>query len=272
MLRRNCTGYREWKVRVPQIEGETGSLYYRGSGNGPETVVLLHDFFGTHQSWFSLQSELSRYFTTISPDLRGHGRSTSRQADLSITSMVTDVERLVSHVGAERVHLVGCSHGAVIGLHLARTRPEMVRSLVVTSVPDLDDPDVIAYGRKYAATVFPRLEAELDQRHDEGRSGYSRNVLLSAFVASLDTPPDDHLAALRLAHQIQCPVLILNGDRDPVLAPERVIQLMRRLPAARLGILPDTGHLAHHESPARYAEFVLDHLWRVLAAPDPHEP
>ena len=247
---------------MPTIERESGSVYFNVRGNGPSTVVLLHDFFGTHRSWTMVQAQLSRYFTVIAPDLRGHGRSALRQGEMSVTAMSDDVSAVLDNMDISTAHVIGCSHGAVVAMHMARTAPERVASIVITSVPDLNDPDIIDYGRQYASTVFPRLEARLDEEHGEQRPGYSREILLKRFTQSLEHPPDDHLDAVRKADEISQPVLILGGDDDPVMIPDRALSLWRRMQSANLGIIPDTGHLAHQESPATYTGMVLDYLWR----------
>ena len=247
---------------MPKIDRELGTLYYRARGAGPETVVLLHDYFGTHQSWDYQILQLSRYFLVLAPDLRGHGKSESRDGGLAINDMAEDVIAMLGNIGIERAHIVGCSHGAVVALHLARCAANRVATIVVTSVPDLADPEVIAYGREYVSQVYPRLETELEQIHGTGSGGYTRDVLLRNFVQSLDTPPDDHLDALGKASSIQVPTLVLGGDRDPVMPPERALQLARTIPDAELGILPNTGHLVHRESPALFTETLLDYIWR----------
>jgi pimeloyl-ACP methyl ester carboxylesterase len=250
---------------VPTINRDFGAMYFKARGNGDHTVVLLHDFFGTHRTWNSLQMQLSRYFLVIAPDLRAHGKSSLESGDLSISAMSGDIAAILDHIRVPRAHFVGCSHGAVIAMHMARTMADRVESIVVTSIPDLNQPEVIKYGRQYATSVFPRLEEDLDELHGGLRQGYSRDILLASFVEALESPPDDHKDAVSKAHELECPVLMLSGDSDPVMSVERTLALMRRIPVANLGILPDTGHLAHQESPIIYAEAVLDHLWRQPA-------
>jgi pimeloyl-ACP methyl ester carboxylesterase len=253
------------EAAVPTIDRDFGEMYFRVRGRGSHAVVLLHDFFGTHRTWNALQMQLSRYFLVIAPDLRGHGKSTVESGDLSISAMSGDIKAILDHMGVPRTHLIGCSHGAVIAMHMARTMAERVESIVVTSIPDLNEPEVIAYGHQYAASVFPRLEEELDELHGGLRQGYSRDTLLASFVEAIEDPPSDHRDAVNKANEITCPVLMLSGDSDPVMSAERALALMRRIPEANLGMLPDTSHLAHQESPAMYTEAVLDHLWRYRA-------
>ena len=248
---------------MPKFDRNFGTLYYRARGEGPETVVLLHDFFGTHQSWDFQLLQLSRYFLVLAPDLRGHGKSPLRDSSMTISDMADDVIAMLDNTGSNRAHIVGCSHGAVVALHLARCAANRVASIAVTSAPDLSNPEVIAYGREYASHVYPRLEAELEQVHGTNSDGYTRDALLRNFVQSLDSPPDDHLDALEKAAEIQVPTLVLGGDRDPVMPPERALHLAQTIPDAELGILPNTGHLAHRETPSLYTETLLDYIWRI---------
>jgi 3-oxoadipate enol-lactonase len=247
---------------MPAISLEFGTLYYRARGSGPETVVLLHDYFGTHRGWSALQLQLSRYALVLAPDLRGHGQSVLQRGDLGISSMSQDMIALLDQLEIDRAHFVGCSHGAVIAMHLARRNADRVASIVITSVPDLNDLETIEYGRQYVTNVFPRLEADLARIHGDGESDYVRETLLRNFEESLEHPPQDHLDVFLKAHEIQCPALVLGGDSDPVMGPERAIQLMRKIPSAQLSILQNAGHLAHEDAPGLYADSVLDHLLR----------
>jgi pimeloyl-ACP methyl ester carboxylesterase len=53
-------------------------------------------------------------------------------------------------------------------------------------------------------------------------------------------------------------VSLIYGDHDWSRPPERETNLAR-LPGARSISLPDTGHFAALEQPARVAEILLDH-------------
>ncbi len=247
---------------MPQIPREFGTLYYRARGEGPECIVLLHDYFGTHQSWDVQALQCSRYMLVLAPDLRAHGKSVLNQGGMSIREMAEDILAMLDDADVDRAHLAGCSHGAVIALHLARMSPERVASITVTSIPDLAEPDVIEYGKQFVSSVYPRLEAELAEIHGSRAEGYVREILLASFRQSLESPPDDHLDALAKADEIGVPTLVLGGDRDPVMPPTQALRLARRINGAEFGILPQTGHLAHRESPVLYTEHVRDFILR----------
>jgi 3-oxoadipate enol-lactonase len=247
---------------MPKIEREFGQLYYRVRGKESRAVVLLHDFFGTHESWLYQQLHLSRHCLTLAPDLRGHGRSILRDGTMTVSQMADDVIAMLDDVGVDDAHLVGCSHGGVIGLHLARTAPDRIASIVVTSVPEITHPDVIKYGKMYLETIYPSIESDLARTHGNGDVDYVRAVLRSAFEAILESPHSDHQAAIEQAGEISVPALVLGGSQDPVMPPDQALKLASTIPGAELGILPAAGHLAHRDFPSLYTEIVLDHVLR----------
>ena len=64
------------------VAGTTGfaqvnqtSLRYQLSGNGPRTIVLLHELGMSLESWDDIVSELSRAHRVLRYDLRGFGLS-----------------------------------------------------------------------------------------------------------------------------------------------------------------------------------------------------
>jgi pimeloyl-ACP methyl ester carboxylesterase len=251
---------------MPTIDREFGQLYFRVRGSGETAVILLHDFFGTHRNWNSVQNQLARHFFISAPDLRGHGHSRLERGAMGITESAGDITAMLDHLGIEKAHVIGISHGGVIALHMARTIPERITSIVVTSVPDINDSNVVAYGLRYAEEIFPTLEAQLSQIHGNDVPEYVRETLLASFRNSLTDPPQDHRDAVGEAGEIKCPALVLGGDSDPVMSLEAALQLAQAIPNAHLGILPATGHLAHLEAPVLYTESVLDHILRCARA------
>ena len=71
-------------------------------------------------------------------------------------------------------------------------------------------------------------------------------------ISDSSAPSDHGIAAQPLLtpaqlHRIDCPALVVCGDRDPFVPPEHAAGLARQLPAGRLFVAPDCGH----EVPAR---------------------
>ena len=79
-----------------------------------ETTVLLHCTGSSGGQWRALLSNLGH--AALAPDLSSCGTLAGEAAALRI---------------AEPVHLVGHSYGGAVALHIARTRPEMVKTLTL---------------------------------------------------------------------------------------------------------------------------------------------
>jgi pimeloyl-ACP methyl ester carboxylesterase len=251
---------------LPSIELPAGPFYYRASGEGSQNLLLLHEYFGTGESWAAQRGWLARFGRVITPDLRGHGQSVvDPESRISVSGIVSDLTALLDTLELQRVHIVGCSLGAIAGMRLCQLVPERVASLVVSSIPDINDPGARHYAHEYEERIFPRIEKSLERVHGAGRPGYVRQLLLRNFVADIEERPDDHNEALSSASDIQQPVLVISGERDPVFPPQLAIQLVEDLANGSLAVLPDTGHLVHQEMPGIFNQLLLERLLRNQA-------
>ncbi|MEX2425285.1 MAG: alpha/beta hydrolase [Thermomicrobiaceae bacterium] len=243
------------------LDCNSGPLYYRESGSGQFTVMLLHEYFGTGESWAGQRSWLGRHARVLTPDLPGHGRSViDPDSRIRVAHAGSDLVRLLDSNAVERVHIVGCSLGAILGLWVASRYPERIASLTLSSIPDIHNPGAQAYAREYAGRVFPRIEASLDRVHGGGTPGYSRWLLLRNFELDLQDMPEDHATAYASAFSYRGRALIISGDNDPVFTPESAASMRRSMTDTALAVLPDTGHLVHQEMPGIFNQLLLEHL------------
>jgi len=109
--------------------------------NGPvdaETVVLLHGFPQTAQSWRAVSRPLlAAGYRVIAPDQRGYtpqARPRPRRA-YRLHELVADVVALVDAAGVDRVHLVGHDWGGGVAWMVAATRPDRLHTLTAVSAP-----------------------------------------------------------------------------------------------------------------------------------------
>ena len=62
---------------------------------------------------------------------------------------------------------------------------------------------------------------------------------------------------------ISCPVLVLHGSEDRLVAPDNARMLADRIPGAQLALLEGAGHVYHAEQPEAADAAVLAFLRRV---------
>jgi len=110
------------------------SLAYDVTGSGAP-VVLLHGWPGDRTDYRDLVPLLSRC-SAIVPDLRGFGHSSKLEADpvsqYSSAAQARSVADLMTSLGLSQAVVVGYDIGSRIAQALARSRPDLVRALVIT--------------------------------------------------------------------------------------------------------------------------------------------
>lgn len=108
-------------------------LHYADWGNeNAPPIILVHGGRDHCRSWDGLARALQPHFHVLAPDLRGHGDSEwTKGGSYSLTEYVYDLSRLVRHIAAGQVTIIGHSMGGMVGLIYAGTFPEQVSALVV---------------------------------------------------------------------------------------------------------------------------------------------
>ena len=98
-----------------------------------DTFLFLHGFGGDKRELRHIAEPFAEQGARcILPSLRGHGASPAPPFGYSCLDLAADVHRLMAQIAA-RCHLVGYSHGALVGAVTAVAMRPGVRSLV--SIP-----------------------------------------------------------------------------------------------------------------------------------------
>ena len=97
-----------------------------------ETIVLLHCSGSSGAQWRSLATRVGGRYRVVAPDLIGYGAAPgwSGRGPFSLAAEAAAVRSLIGRLD-EPVHLVGHSYGGAVALHIARTRPELLKSLTL---------------------------------------------------------------------------------------------------------------------------------------------
>jgi len=107
------------------------AIYYEVHGTGP-MLLISQSGEGDAGRTADLVRHLAGDHTVITYDRRGLSRSSLDDPGRGATMAdhVDDVHRLLSAVTDRPVHMLGCSFGAAIGLHLAVEHPERLATLI----------------------------------------------------------------------------------------------------------------------------------------------
>lgn len=100
-------------------------------------IILQHGFGRSGRFWYNWVPYLSRFYKVVRPDLRGLGQSTKNfdpKVPFTAADYVDDVADLIRHLGGP-VHYCGESAGGLIGIILAGSQPDLVRTLTLIATP-----------------------------------------------------------------------------------------------------------------------------------------
>jgi 2-succinyl-6-hydroxy-2,4-cyclohexadiene-1-carboxylate synthase len=233
------------------------------------TLVLLHGFTQTRQSWRRTARALAGRYRAITPDLPGHGQALHRTPSFDATAAY--VRALAP---THPFTLVGYSMGGRIALHTALALPHSIdRLILVGASPGIADPQERAQRRQADEALADRLETTSieDFATEWGSqplfSGQPERVRAAAYADRLRNTPHGLAQALRglgtgimeplweRLPELTIPVTLVTGERDEKFhaIAER---MLARLPAATHVVVPGTGHAAQLEDPEAVADAI----------------
>jgi pimeloyl-ACP methyl ester carboxylesterase len=268
------------------------AVSYREAGTG-DLLLLVHGMAGTAENWRSVIEPLALRNAVLAPDFPGHGASAPGGGDYSLGSLASGLRDLMLALGHERATLVGHSLGGGVAMQFTYQFPEMVERLVLVSSGGLG-PDVSTLLKAAAlpgADLFISATARLGERVGsavarglgavgmrpgadlaEVARGYAsladaeRRKAFLATLRSVVGTDGQRVAALdRLYLAAGLPLLIVWGDRDPIIPLAHGEEAHRRLPHSRLEVFEGVGHLPQLEDPGHFVAV----LQRFLAETEP---
>jgi pimeloyl-ACP methyl ester carboxylesterase len=244
---------------VPYLDLADGArLHYADEGEG-RLVLLVHGGTGTGDfDWERVRPALRRRFRVITPDLRGHGRSSDPGWKIGVRSIGDDMTCLLEALGDRPAAIIAFSFGASAILQLLCARPGLTDAFVGIGVSRYGDPARIG---PITAGPWPRGLVALQHEHGEGPDHWRR--LRERIAASW--VEDLRLDDVDLA-RLEIPVLVACGDQDPIEPVEVALELVQALPAAELAVLPGAGHFLARERPAELLAMLESFLDRHLGA------
>ena len=108
------------------------NIYYEIHGEG-EPVIFGNGVFQNTSGWINQLPIFSKEYQVILYDMRGQGQSDKPKDPYSFEIHAEDQMALLENLGISKVHHVGISYGAELGLVFALEYPDMLKSLVVCS-------------------------------------------------------------------------------------------------------------------------------------------
>ena len=269
-------------------------LAYREITGTGIPIMLIHGIGSSSITWGDIPDRLAATGAhVIVVDLPGHGQSSKQPGDYSLGALASALRDLIDHLGIARVHLVGHSLGGGVALQFSYQFPERVRSIVLVASGGLG---VEAFTGLRAAAL-PGSELAIRWAINDhtlaaaswvgrqlNRVGLAPHALSpgaletaswladedrrTAFLSTLRSVVNvkgQRVSALEKLHLLNgSSVLIIWGDRDPMIPMEHGVNAHRLLPGSRLVIFPGATHEPHVQDPQRFTDLIVDHSQRNL--------
>ncbi|MGC3981921.1 MAG: alpha/beta hydrolase [Steroidobacteraceae bacterium] len=116
------------------VDANGVSLRYELTGNGDDTLVLIHEMAMSLESWDLVMPELTKNHRVLRYDLRGFGLSEKIRGAMTFTDEVEDLRGLLDVLEIKgKVTLIGGAIGGAISLAFAATYPDRVKGLIAMS-------------------------------------------------------------------------------------------------------------------------------------------
>ena len=248
------------------------------------TLVLLHGGPGyDHSSFKPLFSQLADVVQVVYVDHRGHGRSNRRPAsEWTLDVFADDVVRLCSALGIVKPIVLGQSFGGFVAQRYLARHPAHAAKVVLSSTShhmglnrklamfeQLGGPGARAAAQAFWQAPGPATWAaynehcrDLYNRTPGNADARQRTVFNEDILFTSASGEQQTMQLLPGLATVQCPVLVMAGELDPVtpLADAQDIAAAIPAPWGRLVTFPNAGHGAWRDEPVAAMAVLRDFL------------
>lgn len=228
-------------------------VYYEIYGEGMPIVLLHGAFYTIDMNWSQLIPELSKHRKVIAIEMQGHGHSPYSDRELSITTLASDIEKVMDYLKIDSADVAGYSMGGSIAYQFAVQSPKRLRKLVIISSTYKTDgwlPIVNTAFEDFKPEFFDNtpLKTGYDAVAPDAAKWTKFLKQMFDFAKVPFNCGDSNIA------KITSPVLIISGDNDGLDKVElmKTYQLLgggvaadlKPMPKSHLAIVPSQGHVS----------------------------
>jgi len=246
-------------------------------GNGPEGVIVMHDFYGCRQTWDFVRHFFdTKNFTFAFAELRGYGESRNIPGEYTPQEAAADVLVLADNLGWEQFHIIGHSMSGMLAQRVVLDGDKRVKSAILNTPVAASG---LGISRQAAAIIGESVEsnAALAQslamltgqrlgqewidfkirqtrstRNKDAQTGYLKGVATHGFLDKIQGNIT--------------PMLVIIGEFDiePFTEATTKETFLKWYPNAEMAVCRNAGHYPQQETPVYVATLINEFLRKQL--------
>ncbi|SOC36659.1 2-succinyl-6-hydroxy-2,4-cyclohexadiene-1-carboxylate synthase [Ureibacillus acetophenoni] len=246
-----------------------------------ETIVLLHGFTGSVDTWSTIVTQLPNSIKIIAIDLIGHGKTDAPivSSRYRMDEQIADLKAILDQLSLNAFTLLGYSMGGRVALSYVCAYPEGVKNLILeSSSPGLKTEDERVARRLADDSLANKIEAKgivsfvnaweniplfasqknlsLDiQQSVRNERIAQREIGLANSLRGMGTGAQKSL--WNELHSISIPVYLITGELDHKFY-NIAGEMKTILQDAKHYHIDGVGHAIHVENPTQFATIIKD--------------
>tara|TARA_B100001057_G_C22669021_1_gene879066 strand:- start:104 stop:877 length:774 start_codon:yes stop_codon:yes gene_type:complete len=249
---------------------------YSVQGSGP-ALFLTHGIGAAKNAWRFMTSELSKYFTVITYDLRGHGNSPVTNKNFTLDDLVLDLEKIREKTKIDKAHFMGHSLGGMIAPAYAKRFPNRVLSVGLLSTvagrSKEDKNNVLRIITEMETSGIEQTLQKLTTRWftDEFITK-NPDLVKNRLKQVVDTDPDVFLNVFKIyantemiswLKNLSMPCLLMTGENDAGCSPEYNKIMANEIKSSKLVVLPKYKHSFLIEAPNEVSKNIVEFIKNI---------
>lgn len=264
-------------------------IHYVTLGNGP-LVLFVHGFPDFWYTWRDQMEELSGNYKVAAVDLRGYNLSDSPEGveNYTYSILVNDLVSVINNLDEDSVFVVAHDWGAGISWRLAIQHPELVKKLIILSIPHPKSGDVVpeipieerkpSYADYFVSDEFKEQlteswfsgwvrGAEAKQVYIDAFRKSDKNAMINYYRANFPTLENLRKESFSNRNKdlknLEMPVLIIHGKKDkfsPTNGHNNTWNFVDN--ELTIEILPEAGHFVQQDESQKVTELLAEFLMK----------
>ena len=249
---------------------------YSIQGSGP-ALFLTHGIGAAKNAWRFMTSELSKYFTVVTYDLRGHGNSPVTNKNFTLDDLVLDLEKIREKTKIDKGHFMGHSLGGMIAPAYAKKFPNQVLSVgLLSTVAGRSEGDrnsvLKIISEMETSGIEPTLQKLTTRWFTDEFISKNPDLVKNRLKQVIDTDPDVFLNVFKIyantemiswLKNLSVPCLLITGENDAGCSPQHNKIMANEINNSKLVILKKYKHSFLIEAPQEVSKNIIEFIKNI---------